>query len=127
MNKKIIMGMSNIDIYTGKSACFETESEINPRHNQTTYDELERFVSSFRPSEVIIISNLSANEIEDIKNYANIASTTSAVHCIDLNKSSDERGEKHLDPHPFLVQAKNAEKQTYRKEVLGKFFASFCV
>jgi DNA mismatch repair protein MutS len=123
MNKKIIMGMSNIDIYTGKSACFETESEINPRHNQTTYDELERFVSSFRPSEVIIISNLSANEIEDIKNYANIASTTSAVHCIDLNKSSDERGEKHLDPHPFLVQAKNAEKQTYRKEVLGKFFS----
>jgi hypothetical protein len=47
------MGMSNIDIYTGKSACFEIESELNPRHNQTTYDELERFVSSFRPSEVI--------------------------------------------------------------------------
>jgi DNA mismatch repair protein MutS len=69
-NKKIIMGMSNIDIYTGKSTCFEIESEVNPRHNQTTYDELERFVSSFRPSEVIIISNLSTNEIEDIKNYA---------------------------------------------------------
>ena len=123
-NKKIIMGMSNIDIYTGKSACFEIESELNPRHNQTTYDELERFVSSFRPSEVIIISNLSANEIEDIKNYANITSVTNAIHCIDLNKSSnDEREEKHLDPHPFLVQAKNAEKQTYRKEVLGKFFS----
>ena len=123
-NKKIIMGMSNIDIYTGKSACFEIESELNPRHNQTTYDELERFVSSFRPSEVIIISNLSANEIEDIKNYANIASSTNAIHWIDLNKSSnDEREEKHLDPHPFLVQAKNAEKQTYRKEVLGKFFS----
>ena len=123
-NKKIIMGMSNIDIYTGKSACFEIESEFNPRHNQTTYDELERFVSSFRPSEVIIISNLSANEIEDIKNYANITSVTNAIHCIDLNKSSnDEREEKHLDPHPFFIQAKNAEKQTYRKEVLGKFFS----
>ena len=123
-NKKIIMGMSNIDIYTGKSACFEIESELNPRHNQTTYDELERFVSSFRPSEVIIISNLSANEIEDIKNYANIASSTNAIHWIDLNKSSnDEREEKHLDPHPFFIQAKNAEKQTYRKEVLEKFFS----
>jgi DNA mismatch repair protein MutS len=117
------MGMSNIDIYTGKSACFEIESELNPRHNQTTYDELERFVSSFRPSEVIIISNLSANEIEDIKNYANIASSTNAIHCIDLNDSIAEREEKHLDSHPFLVQAKNAEKQTYRKEVLEKFFS----
>lgn len=119
-NKKIIIGMSNIDIYTGKSTCFEVESEVNPRHNQTTYDELERFVSSFRPSEVIIISNLSINEIEDIKNYANISSITNAVHCIDLNQSN---GEKMEQQHPFLVQAKNAEKQTYRKEVLGKFFS----
>ena len=121
MNKKIIMGMSNIDIYTGKSACFETESELNPRHVQTTYDELERFVSSFRPSEVIIISNLSANEIEDIKNYANIASSATAIHCIDLNQQNEERCGEHLNP--LLIQAKNAEKQTYRKEVLGKFFS----
>jgi DNA mismatch repair protein MutS len=115
MNKKIIMGMSNIDIYTGKSTCFEVESEINPRHNQTTYDELERFVSSFRPSEVIIISNLSVNEIEDIKNYANMPSSASAIHCIDLNQATIK--------HPFFVQAKNAEKQTYRKEVMEKFFS----
>ena len=115
MNKKIIMGMSNIDIYTGKSTCFEVESEINPRHNQTTYDELERFVSSFRPSEVIIISNLSVNEIEDIKNYANMPSITNAIHWIDLNQATIK--------HPFSVQAKNAEKQTYRKEVMEKFFS----
>lgn len=119
-NKKIIIGMSNIDIYTGKSACFEVESEVNPRHNQTTYDELERFVSSFRPSEVIIISNLSASEVEDIKSYANISSVTSAVHWIDLNAAA--KGDEK-DQHPFLVQAKNAEKQTYRKEVMGKFFS----
>ena len=123
-NKKIIMGMSNIDIYTGKSSCFEIESEINPRHNQTTYDELERFVSSFRPSEVIIISNLSANEIEDIKNYANISSTSNAIHWIDLNQyANHEREDREEQQHPFFVQAKNAEKQTYRKEVLGKFFS----
>jgi len=125
-NKKIIIGMSNIDIYTGKSVCFEIESELNPRHVQTTYDELERFVSSFRPSEVIIISNLSINEIEDIKKYANITSATNAIHWIDLNEPSGERVEEHRQQqqqHPFLVQAKNAEKQTYRKEVLGKFFS----
>ena len=118
MNKKIIMGMSNIDIYTGKSTCFEIESEVNPRHNQTTYDELERFVSSFRPSEVIIISNLSANEIEDIKTYANMPSSASAIHWIDLNRS-----DAAVQPYPLFVQAKNAEKQTYRKEVMEKFFS----
>ena len=119
VNKKIIMGMSNIDIYTGKSTCFEIESEVNPRHNQTTYDELERFVSSFRPSEVIIISNLSINEIEDIKTYANMPSSASAIHWIDLNRSDAAA----VQPYPFFVQAKNAEKQTYRKEVLEKFFS----
>ncbi len=119
-NKKIIMGMSNIDIYTGKSACFEIESELNPRHNQTTYDELERFISSFRPSEVIIISNLSASEVEDVKSYANISSCANAIHWINLNELSGERAEQQ---HPFFIQAKNAEKQTYRKEVLGKFFS----
>jgi DNA mismatch repair protein MutS len=123
VNNKIIMGMSNIDIYTGKSTCFEIESETNPRHNQTTYDELERFVSSFRPSEVIIISNLSASEVEDIKNYANISSMTNAIHWINLNEPSREKIEQQRDQHPFLTQAKNAEKQTYRKEVLGKFFS----
>ena len=119
-NKKIIIGMSNIDIFTGKSVCFEIESEINPRHNQTTYDELERFVSSFRPSEVIIISNLSAIEVEDVKNYANISSTANAIHWVDLNESNEREQQQQ---HPFLIQAKNAEKQTYRKEVLGKFFS----
>jgi DNA mismatch repair protein MutS len=119
-NKKIIMGMSNIDIYTGKSACFEIESELNPRHNQTTYDELERFMSSFLPSEVIIISNLSASEVEDVKSYANISSCANAIHWINLNESSGEIAEQQ---HPFFVQAKNAEKQTYQKEVLGKFFS----
>ena len=66
----LIMGMTNIDIYTGRSTIFETENKDT--HNPTTYDEVERFVSSYGPSEVIIISNLSTREVEDIIHYTNI-------------------------------------------------------
>jgi DNA mismatch repair protein MutS len=118
---KIIMGMSNIDIYTGRTTCFECESEINARHNQTTYDELERFISSFQPNEVIIISNLSANDIEDIINFANIRACANPIHMIDIQQQSAQSPQSQS--HPFYIQAKNCQKQTYRKEMLGKFFS----
>jgi len=119
VGSKIIMGMSNIDIYTGRTTCFECESEINARHNQTTYDELERFISSFQPNEVIIISNLSASHIQDIINFANIRACANPVHLIDIQSTQSTQSQSH----PFYVQAKNCQKQTYRKELLGKFFS----
>jgi len=118
VGSKIIVGMSNIDIYTGRTTCFEYESEINARHNQTTYDELERFISSFQPSEVIIISNLSACDIQDIINFANIRACANPIHLVDIQQLAQS-----AQPHPFYIQAKNCQKQTYRKEMLGKFFS----
>jgi DNA mismatch repair protein MutS len=117
LGSKIIMGMSNIDIYTGRTTCFECESEINARHNQTTYDELERFISSFQPNEVIIISNLSESYIQDIINFANIRTCANPIHLVDIQSAQSPQS------HPFYVQAKNCQKQTYRKEMLGKFFS----
>lgn len=114
VGSKIIIGMSNIDIYTGRTTCFECESEINARHNQTTYDEMERFISSFQPNEVIIISNLSANDIQDIINFANIRACANPIHLVNIQSAQS---------HPFYIQAKNCQKQTYRKEMLGKFFS----
>jgi DNA mismatch repair protein MutS len=121
VGSKIIMGMSNIDIYTGRTTCFECESEINARHNQTTYDELERFISSFQPNEVIIISNLSASYIQDIINFANIRACANPIHLVDMQQSAQSA--QSAQSHPFYVQAKNCQKQTYRKEMLGKFFS----
>ena len=117
VGSKIIIGMSNIDIYTGRTTCFEYESEINARHNQTTYDELERFISSFQPNEVIIISNLSANDIQDIINFANIRACANPIHLVDMQSAQPAQ------THPFYIQAKNCQKQTYRKEMMGKFFS----
>ena len=61
--KQVIVGLSNIDIYTGKSSIFEfSEIYIN---NPTTFDELDRFISSYLPVEIILIYNVSEKESVD--------------------------------------------------------------
>ena len=69
--KYVVVGVANIDIYTGKTSIFQfKETYIN---NPTTYDELERFISIYNPSEVILISNLpNEQELDYIISYAGI-------------------------------------------------------
>uniref|UniRef100_A0A6C0KTX0 DNA mismatch repair proteins mutS family domain-containing protein n=1 Tax=viral metagenome TaxID=1070528 RepID=A0A6C0KTX0_9ZZZZ len=110
-NDIIYCGVSNIDIYTGKSSIFEFQE--NYIKNPTTFDELERFVSIYNPSEVVIIGNIHEKEMELIVNYANIR--CNSLHIISLKP--DEKKETN-----FLKQAQNCEKQIYQKEVLNKFF-----
>ena len=103
--KKIYIGAANINIYTGKSSIFEfNEIYLN---NPSTFDELERFVSIYYPSEAIIIANLPISEIENIINYTNIQ--CSCIHKINL-----------LDTTNTCVI--NCEKQTYQKQLLEKFY-----
>jgi DNA mismatch repair protein MutS len=109
--KYVVVGVSNIDIYTGKTSIFQfKEIYIN---NPTTYDELERFISIYNPSEVILISNLPNKEIDDVINYTNIHS--SSIHKINICDESITDGK-------FVLRAKNCEKQNYQKEILNKFF-----
>ena len=55
-DNQIYVGIANMDIYTGRTSVFEFSKEYH--HNPTTYDELERYVSIYNPSECIFISNL---------------------------------------------------------------------
>jgi DNA mismatch repair protein MutS len=107
--KFIVVGVANIDIYTGKTNLFQfKETYIN---NPTTYDELERFISIYNPSETIIISNLpNENEIDYVISYAGISS--SLIHKINI---TDDNSNK-------MNKIKNCEKQTYQKEILSKFY-----
>ncbi len=109
--KYVVVGVANIDIYTGKSTIFQfKETYVN---NPTTYDELERFISIYNPSEVILISNLqNLLEIDSIISYAGI--DCSLIHKINVNDStlSAEKAKR----------VKNCEKQIYQKEILSKFY-----
>jgi DNA mismatch repair protein MutS len=107
--KFIIVGVANIDIFTGKTNIFQfKETYIN---NPTTYDELERFISIYNPSETILISNLPGeNEIDYVISYAGINS--SLIHKINITNENT----------PKMTKIKNCEKQPYHKEILSKFY-----
>jgi DNA mismatch repair protein MutS len=108
--KYVVIGVANIDIYTGKTSIFQfKEKYIN---NPTTYDELERFISIYNPSEVILISNLpDEQELDYIISYAGIS--CNLIHKVHINNSIN---------NVKMTRIKNCEKQPYQKEILSKFY-----
>tara|TARA_A100001015_G_scaffold154236_2_gene171175 strand:- start:390 stop:3383 length:2994 start_codon:yes stop_codon:yes gene_type:complete len=104
--QEITIGISNIDIYTGKTYIFEFTKNYN--HNPATYDDLERYISIYKPIECIIITDLEEQYILDIINYASINSNK--IHKININ-------DKH-----FSKRIKNAEKQIYQQELIKRFY-----
>ena len=112
--KTVVVGIANIDIYTGKSSIFQFNKCIeNKNHSPITYDELEKFISINRPSEVVIIHNLKKNIVQDIINFANIQSKK--IHFINTGDGEEE------DTKNVCI-AKNCEKQIYQKEILQRFY-----
>ncbi len=108
-NKLIFIGAAQIDIYTGYTSIIEYEQEYIK--NPTTFDELEHFISVYNPSECIIISNLSLQEMDDIVSFTGIKSKS--IHFVSL---VDE------NPHKSFVRASNCEKQTYQLQLLNRFY-----
>ena len=107
-NQIITCGMACIDIFTGISYMFQYREEYF--RNPTTFDEIERFYSSYNPSEVIIISNQSMMEINEIINF-------SQIDCDTIHKIStiDETS-------VYYKEVNNCEKQTYQQEILEKYY-----
>jgi DNA mismatch repair protein MutS len=107
----IVVGVANLDVFTGETTISQfKEPWIN---NPTTFDELQRFISIYNPSEAIVISNLSVTETEDIIGYADII-RCATIHRI--NTTSDS-----VDP-THLVRVNNCEKQTYQMEVISRVY-----
>jgi len=113
LRNKVYIGASVIDIFTGTSRIMEY-NDIYIK-NPCTFDELERFISIYNPSESIIISNLSLGEIDDIVSYINIKSKS--IHIVDYTNTNSSN-----DKRKNIQRANNCEKQTYQKELLSKFY-----
>ena len=101
----MVYGVSVVNIFTGQSFIFQHETPFYM--NVTTFDELERFISIYSPSEIIIISPFDKPTIQSISQYAGIQS--SVVHLID---STDLKNEKIM----------RCTQQRYLKEVLSFFY-----
>ena len=105
----VYVGASVIDIYTGSCSIMEyTEHYIK---NPTTFDELERFLSIYNPSETIMISNLNSVDIDDISSFINLRSKS--FHFVSLIDTQDSKNR---------IRAKNCEKQVYQNQLLNKFY-----
>jgi DNA mismatch repair protein MutS len=99
----LICGLSIANVFTGKSAIteFQNPYEIIP----TTFDELERCVSIYSPSEVIIISSFSKEDLDSVVQFSGLNSVL--VHMINVETSE---------------KAKKCEKQQYTQNILDAFF-----
>lgn len=123
--KSVVIGIANIDIYTGRVIIFEHNAE--DKHNPTTYDELERYISTYKPSEIIMITNFSEKIVNEVINYAGITCKNIHKVClsedIDVCKETvDTMGEKRNWTSYLVDKAKKCEKQVYRNEVLRSFY-----
>ena len=105
----IYIGVGLIDIFTGNTCINEYCEEYIK--NPTTFDDLERFISIYNPSETIIISNLDKNDINDIVSYINLKSKS--LHIVSLLDNNTNKN---------IIRANNCEKQTYQTELLNKFY-----
>lgn len=98
----LVYGVSVINIFTGKSSMFQHETPFFM--NMTTFDELERYVSIFCPSEVLIISPFDKKQIDTIIQFTGIQSQM--IHCFSTN------GDKPI----------RCSNQKYTKHILSAFF-----
>jgi DNA mismatch repair protein MutS len=105
---ELICGMSAIDILTGDTHVFEYREKYF--HNPTTFDEIERFYSSYNPNEVLVIYETSDEEIKDILQFSQI--DCEKIHKIRL-------GDKDNSHHKT---ANKCENQTYIKAQLNQFY-----
>ncbi len=100
-NPHLFIGLATVDIYTGKSFTHEYYVQYYV-HTPTVYDELEQLLSVFSPNEMIIISNLSPKELEEVYVFSNIQ--CKKVHKVEC------------------AAAANVEKQVYQQQILRQFF-----
>ena len=124
VGESITIGLSNLDIYTGRTSIYEFSKDFH--HNPCTYDELEKYIAVYKPTETIIISNLDDDKVDSIIQFANIVSTQ--IHKIDIRENSGTHGNSGTSGNrengltDLVLQAQNAEKQKYQDAILRKFF-----
>ena len=115
---QMTIGISNINIYTGKVSIFQYT--IDYHHNPSTYDDLERYITIYKPNECIIISNIEHSFIKDIIQF--IGLEHSKIHKVIIH--DDDHQDDKTPISNMNKFAKNAEKQIYQQEIFKKFYPS---
>lgn len=118
-----VIGASCINVLTGKSYIYEYERlyDISPE----TFDELERFISTFAPNEIIVIHNIDSTDSSTILDLINIPSKIRTC-LIDVSTSS---AKKDIDDTRVAAsdniqktRALNCMNQIYQDEIYNRYF-----
>jgi len=87
-NASLVFGVAVANIFTGKSELFEYQAPYYM--NPTTFDELERCISIYLPSEIIINSTtLTENIVKTIIQYIGIKKSTIHICCSDTQQTPE--------------------------------------
>ena len=110
----IIYGVAVLNIYTGESYIYEHETEnwMNP----TMFDELERYISIYSPSEIVMIYSLLENIIDKIVQYIKPPINT-VLHKISLKEEENDNKNQVKREN-----AKKCTKQKYIQYILSSVF-----
>ena len=113
-SSSVVIGISTLDIFTGKSTMFQSEHPYY--HNPTTYDELERRVTIHKPMECIVVTNMEDKLVRDIISFTTMDS--SKLHIV---KTKDANKQNSV----LTKHAENATKQTYQRELFKRLYPDF--
>jgi DNA mismatch repair protein MutS len=100
-----LCGTSNINIFTGESTLFEYSVPFYM--NPTTFDELERNITTHKPNEIIIITDFAQEIISTIFKYIGVSNSVTVHH---MNFEN--------------TKIINCTKQTYIHYILSNFFGT---
>ena len=107
--ESLVYGMSVVNIFTGKSSIFQYETPFFM--NTTTFDELDRCLSVYSPSELLLISPFQGDELQRVVQYSGIK--TGSLHHINTNDKDDK---------VLMKKLKRCSEQTYIKQLIGSFY-----
>ena len=105
-SENYIFGISTLDNYTGKVSI--NEYIIPYYHNPTTYDCIEKYISIYNPTELIIIHSLEDTVIRNIIQYINYKNK---VIPININEETS-----------LSSSVNKCEKQSYQEETMNRFY-----
>jgi len=125
---RIYVGMSSVDICTGKTVLYEFERTYYPKlNNPNLFDPLDRFLTIYTPVELIVmIDCIQTETIVKILNNVN-TQNVHKTHMVLLSDNSDATAiawtkEDNISNAKNVGRAKNCEKQIYQREVLSRFY-----
>ena len=121
-NENIIYGVAVCNIFTGKSSIFEYQTPyiLNP----TTFDELDRYISVYYPSEIIVISTLAKSTVDTILQYSGVK--TRQIHYVNLKTQIEPKTDSskplHIVSESNTTKANNCTKQKYIQHILSTYY-----